>query len=190
MAEATAVVVATEAAEAAVAVERARLASAPQDAAIAHAGADASGAAPWTLDRLRGQPLPEPEAIVYLLAFARARPYYVNVMSKAISSSLVRAYEEMNWLNRMQKRRYGPEQMTPLYLVYFEPHASYDAAVARCEHIWAMPHVWQRNLIERFNGAWLNVIDELIAFPCSTHYVGEMGLVAYSEPADAPPPST
>lgn len=164
--------------EAAVAVERARLASAPQDAAIAHAGADASGAAPWTLDRLRGRPLPEPQALVYMLAFARGQPYYVNVASRTLfSSSLVNAYEEMNWLNRMQKRRYGPEQMTPLYLVYFEPHASYDAAVARCEHIWAMPHVWQRNLIERFNGEWLNVIDELIAFPCSTHYVGEEGLV-------------
>lgn len=168
------VVVATEAV---VAAERARLASATQDAAIAHTGTHASEAAPWTLNRLRGRPLPEPEAIVYMLAYARARPLYIDVASKACSGSLMNAYAHRNGIYRLQKRRYGQARETPLYLVCFECHASYDAAVARCAHIWAMPHVWQRSLIERFNGAWLNVIDELIAFPCSTHAIGEQGLV-------------
>ncbi len=131
----------------------------------------ATEAAVWTLDSLRGRPLPEPEAIVYLLAFARGRPYYVNA-----ATSLVNAYANRNGIYRIQKRRYGQHQQTPLYLVYFECHANYDAAVARCAQLWAMPHVWQRNLIEHFNGEWLNVIDELIAFPCSTHCIGEEGL--------------
>ncbi len=138
----------------------------------------ATDAAVWTLDSLRGTPLPEPEAVVYMLAYARARPYYVNVASQTIfSSSLLNAYENRNAIYRIQKRRYGQHQQTPLYLVYFECHASYDAALARCAEIWAMPHVWQRNLIERFNSEWLNVIDELIVYPCSTHRVGERGLV-------------
>jgi predicted GIY-YIG superfamily endonuclease len=176
--------------EAAVAAERASLAPATREAETARSEVQAPETAVWTLDRLRGRPLPEPQALVYMLAFARGQPYYVNVASLTIvSSSLANAYANRNAIYRIQKRRYGQERVTPLYLVYFEPHASYDAAVARCEHIWAMPHVWQRNLIERFNGEWLNVIDELIAFPCSTHYVGEMGLVACPEPAHAPSPS-
>lgn len=181
-------VAAAEVVEAAVAADLASLTPATLEAETARSEVPAPEATTWTLDSLRGRPLPEPEAVVYMLAFARARPYYVNVASKAVSSSLVWAYEEMNWINRMQKRRYGPEQVTPLYLVYFEPHASYDVAVARCKHIWAMPHAWQRNLIERFNGAWLNVIDELVYFPCSTHAVGEQGLVSLYEQGDAAEP--
>jgi hypothetical protein len=168
-----------------VAAEHTRLASATHDAAIAHAGTDASEAALWTLDHLRGRPLPQPEAIVYALAFARGQPYYVNVASKGFSGSLVNAYASRNAIYRMQKRRYSQDRETPLYLVYFECHPTYAAAVARCAHIWAMPHVWQRTLIKRFNGEWLNVIDELIAFPCSTHYVGEGGSVALSKPEHA-----
>lgn len=163
---------------AAVAAKRAGLAPASQEADATGAEAAAPESPVWTLDGLRGQPLPEPEAIVYVLAYARARPYYINVASRGELSSLVNAYTNRNAIYRIQKRRYGLEQETPLYLVYFEPHASYAVAVTRCAHLWAMPHVWQRKLIERFNSEWLNVIDELIAFPCSTHAVGEDGLVA------------
>lgn len=160
--------------------ERASLVPALLEAGAPRAAVDAPEAAPWTLDGLRGRPLPEPEAIVYVLAYARARPYYVNV-----ASNLVNAYANRNGIYRIQKRRYGQDRETPLYLVYFECHASYDAAVARCAHIWAMPHVWQRNLIDRFNDEWLNVIDELIAFPCSIDCIGEQGLVPLSEPEQA-----
>lgn len=163
--------------EVAAVAERVGLALASQEVDTTGAEAAAPEAPVWTLDGLRGQPLPEPEAIVYLLAYARARPYYINVASRGELSSLVNAYTIRNAIYRVQKRRYGLEQETPLYLVYFESYASGDAAVARCAHRWSMPHFWQRKLIERFNSWWLNVIDELIAFPCSTHVVGEHGLV-------------
>lgn len=175
--------------EAAVAAEHARLVPVTLEADTARDAVGTPEAAPWTLASLRGRPLPDPEAVVYALAYARARPYYVNVASRTIfSSSLVNAYANRNAIYRIQKRRYGQDRETPLYLVYFECHVSYDAAVARCAHIWGMPHVWQRSLIDRFNGEWLNVIDELIAFPCSTHCIGEEGMVARCELAHGASP--
>lgn len=172
-----------------VAAEHQSRVSSVLDADTVRDEADASEPGQWTLSSLRGRPLPEPEALVYLLAYARARPYYVNVASRTMfSGSLVNAYTTRNAIYRTQKRRYGQERETPLYLVYFECHGDYDAALARCAHIWAMPHAWQRSLIERFNDQWLNVIDELIAYPCSTHYVGEDGLVALGTPERAAGP--
>jgi predicted GIY-YIG superfamily endonuclease len=171
------------------ATEYSRILAARQSAgAAARFEIDPPDPVAWTLGSLRGRPMPDPEAVVYLLAYARAWPYYINVASKGMTFSLLKAYENRNAIYRIQKRRYGQAQETPLYLVYFEPYADYATAVARCKQLWAMPHHWQRQLVERFNGEWLNVIDELIAFPCSTHAVGEQGLVPLCAQARAAKP--
>ncbi len=103
-------------------------------------------AAVWTLDSLRGRPLPEPDAVVYMLAFARQQPFYVNM-----ASDIASAYAVRNAIYRAQQRRYGRDGMTPLYCFYFECHASDAMAEARCARIKTMPHAWQRQLIDRFN---------------------------------------
>lgn len=90
-------------------------------------GPSAPEAAVWTPDSLRGQPPPEPDAVVYILAFARQHPFYVNV-----ASDIASAYAVRNAIYRAQQRRYGRDGITPLYCVYFECHASDAMAEARC----------------------------------------------------------
>jgi predicted GIY-YIG superfamily endonuclease len=115
----------------------------------------------WTLAHLRGQPLPDAEAIVYVLAFARRQTFYVDV-AKDIADAIVVKYR----IDRAQQRQFGKRGVTPLYCVYIECHASQDTAEQRCAAIKALPHAWQRCIIDRFNPAWLSMANELIAFPC------------------------
>lgn len=137
----------------------------------------------WTLDHLRGQPLPEAAAIVYVLAFARRQTFYIDV-----AEDIADAYVFKYLIDRAQQRQYGKNGVTPLYCVYVECHASEDSAQQRCAEIKAMPHAWQRRMIDRFNAEWLSVANELIAFPCSIDCIGEQGLVMLSERTHATSP--
>ena len=139
----------------------------------------------WTLESLRGQPLPDAVAIVYVLAFARRQTFYVDV-AKDFADAIAVKYR----IDLAQHRHSGKRGVTPLYCVYVECHASEDAAHQRCAEIKALPHAWQRRIIDHFNPAWLSMANELIAFPCSRDAIGEEGLVMLPEfdQATAPMP--
>ncbi len=126
----------------------------------------------WTLERLRGQPLPDAVAIVYVLAFARRQTFYIDV-AKDFGDAIAVKYR----IDRAQRRHSGKRGVTPLYCVYVECHASEDTAHERCAELKALPHAWQRRIIDRFNPAWLSMANELIAFPCSRDAIGEEGVV-------------
>jgi predicted GIY-YIG superfamily endonuclease len=115
----------------------------------------------WSLAQLRGQPLPDAEAIVYVLAYARQRKLFVDVAQDVVEAGDIRYRIE-----RAQLRESGKRGVAPLYWVYAECHASEDGANQRCAEIKSMPHAWQRRIIDRFNPAWLSMANELIAFPC------------------------
>lgn len=138
----------------------------------------------WTLERLRGQPLPDAEAIVYVLAYARQRKLFVDVAQDVVEANDVR-----HRIERAQLRQSGKRGLTPLFWVYAECHASEDAAYARCAEIKAMSHAWQRRIIDRFNPAWLSMANELIAFPYSRDAIGEEGVEALPECAQAVAPA-
>jgi predicted GIY-YIG superfamily endonuclease len=138
----------------------------------------------WTLERLRGRPLPDAEAIVYVLAFARRHTFYVDV-AKDIGDAIAVKYR----IDRAQRRQSGKRGVTPLYCVYIECHASEDAARQCCAAIKALPHAWQRCIIDRFNPAWLSMANELIAFPCSRDAIGEDGVVMLPECEQAAAPT-
>ncbi len=139
----------------------------------------------WTLEQLRGQPLPDAKAIVYVLAYARQRKLFVDV-----AQDIVEANDIRHRIERAQLRQSGKRGLTPLYWVYAECHESEDTAHQRCAEIKSMPHAWQRRMIDRFNPAWLSMANELIAFPCSRDAIGEEGVVmlpGFEHPA-APTP--
>lgn len=138
----------------------------------------------WTLEQLRGQPLPEAVAIVYVLAYARQRRFFVDVAEDVVEANDIR-----HRIERAQLRQSGKRGLTPLYWVYAECHPSEASAQQRCAEIKAMPHAWQRRIIDRFNPQWLSMANELIAFPCSRDAVGEEGIVELSECAPAAAPT-
>lgn len=127
----------------------------------------------WTLAHLRGQPLPDAEAIVYVLAYARQRKLFVDVAKDVVEANVIRYRIE-----RAQLRASGKRSLTPLYWVYAECHPSEASAQLRCAEIKRMPHAWQRRIVDRFNPQWLSMANELIAFPCSRDGIGEDGIVA------------
>lgn len=138
------------------------------------------GCEDWTLERLRGRPLPDTEAIVYVLAYARQRKLFVDVARDVVEANDIRYRIE-----RAQLRESGKRGLTPLYWVYAECHASEDIAYQRCAEIKAMPHAWQRRMVDRFNPQWLSMANELIAFPCSLDGIGEDGVVMLADIAHA-----
>lgn len=139
----------------------------------------------WTLEQLRGQPLPDAEAIVYVLAYARQRKLFVDVAQDVVEANDIRCRIE-----RAQLRESGKRGLTPLYWVYAECHASEEAAYQRCAEIRAMPHAWQRRIVDRFNPQWLSLANELVVFPCSRDGIGEDGVMMLvdAEHAAAPRP--
>lgn len=138
----------------------------------------------WTLAQLRGQPLPDAKAVVYVLAYARQRKLFVDVAQDVVEADLIR-----HRIERAQLREPGKRGLRPLYWVYAECHASEDAAHQRCAEIKSMPHAWQRRMIDRFNPTWLSLANELIAFPCSRDGIGEDGVVMLSDVAHAATPT-
>ena len=138
----------------------------------------------WTLERLRGQPLPDAVATVYVLAFARRHTFYVDV-AKDFMDAIAVKYR----IDRAQHRQFGKRGITPLYCVYVECHASEETAHQRCAEFKALPHAWQRRIIDRFNPAWFSMANELIAFPCSRDGIGEEGVVMLPEFEQAATPS-
>lgn len=142
------------------------------------------GCQDWTLEHLRGRPLPDAEAMVYVLAYARQRKLFVDVARDVMEANDIRHRFE-----RAQLRQSGKHGLTPLYWVYAECHASEDAAHQRCAEIKAMPHAWQRRIIDHFNPAWLSMANELIAFPCSRDAIGEEGVVPLPESLQATAPT-
>lgn len=142
------------------------------------------GCEDWTLEQLRGRPLPDAEAIVYVLAYARQRKLFVDVAQDVVEANDIR-----HRIERAQLRQTGKRGVTPLYWVYAECHASEDAAHQRCAEIKSMPHAWQRRIIDRFNPAWLSMANELTAFPCSRDAIGEEGVAMLSDFAHAATPT-
>lgn len=66
---------------------------------------------------------------------------------------------------------------------------SEEVAYQRCAEIKAMPHAWQRRMVDRFNPQWLSMANELIAFPCSRDAIGEEGVVMLPEFAQVAAPT-
>lgn len=69
-----------------------------------------SGRDDWTLEQLRGQPLPDAEAIVYVLAYARQRKLFVDVAQDVVEANDIR-----DRIERAQLRQSGKRGVTPLY---------------------------------------------------------------------------
>jgi putative endonuclease len=137
----------------------------------------------WRLETLRGHPLPEAGAIVYVLAYARQRKLFVDVARDVVEADHVRYRIE-----RAQLRESGQRGLAPLYWVYAECYASQDIAYQRCAEIKTMPHAWQRRLIDHFNPQWRSLANELIAFPYSVNGIGEEGIERLPDVAHAPAP--
>ena len=143
-----------------------------------------TGCEDWTLAQLRGQPLPDAEAIVYVLAYARQRKLFVDVAQDVVEANHIRYRIE-----RAQLRESGKRGVRPLYWVYAECHASEDAAQQRCAEIKSMPHAWQRRIIDHFNPKWMSMANELIAFPYSRDAIGEEGVVMLPDVVHAATPA-
>ncbi len=77
----------------------------------------------WTLESLRGQPLPDAVTIVYILAFAWRQTFHIDV-AKNFAYAIAVKYK----IDLAQQRHSGKRGVTPLYRVYVECHTSVDAA--------------------------------------------------------------
>ena len=109
----------------------ATLATAPRPRPKAPVGQSVpAGRDDWTLAHLRGRPLPDAEAIVYVLAYARQRKLFVDGAKDVVEANDIR-----HRIERAQLRASGKRGLTPLYWVYAECHPSEASAQLRCAEI-------------------------------------------------------
>lgn len=130
------------------------------------------------LDRLASRSQPDSICLVYLLAHARRADYYIDV---------ARDFAEIHRFALdncdQQLRLFGTKQAARLRLVWCEAFADEAAARQRCAEVRALPHAWQRRVVDQFNPDWLDLDELMIGFPwlCC---VGERGLTPFAHPDD------
>jgi predicted GIY-YIG superfamily endonuclease len=121
------------------------------------------------LDRLSSHGRPDSTHITYLLAHARRATYYISV---------ARDYREVYRFTRencdQQRRHLGDRQTSRLRLVWCDEFHDEAEARQRCTELRALPHAWQRRLVDQFNPDWLDLDELLIGFPWLS-CVGECG---------------
>ena len=89
---------------------------------------------------------------VYILASGRNGTLYVGVTSALVK----RIWEHKNDLAEGFTRRYGVHT-----LVYFEQHASMEAAIAREKQLKKWNRAWKLDLIEQNNPSWKDLWPEI-----------------------------
>ena len=89
---------------------------------------------------------------VYILASRRHGTLYVGVTSDVAK----RVWQHKNDVLPGFTRRYGVHR-----LVWYEPHESMTAAIAREKAIKAWKRQWKIDLIERSNPEWLDLYEGL-----------------------------
>jgi predicted GIY-YIG superfamily endonuclease len=126
------------------------------------------------LARMKARPCPGTTHWVYVLAYARRGTFYIDV---ACSHKDIYAFCFEN--QEQQRRMLGERQWKPLRLVLTEAFVSAADARLRCAELRAMPHVWQRRMVDEANPEWLDLDQLIIGFPwvCS---VGEDGLAPFA----------
>jgi predicted GIY-YIG superfamily endonuclease len=85
---------------------------------------------------------------VYLLAHSRREAFYI-----AVASGTAEYKAAWQGVNAMMSRVPECYRRRPK-MVWMEDHATRDEADRRCTEIRALPHAWQRRLVEQKNPAW------------------------------------
>lgn len=99
-------------------------------------------------------------AVVYLLAHARREAFYTDVASDVKD---LRKHWEL--IVRQQQATLPESQMKLPLLVWFETATDRSSALARLEQVRALPHPWQRRLVETMNPAWLDLHGYFVRLP-------------------------
>jgi predicted GIY-YIG superfamily endonuclease len=126
------------------------------------------------LARMKEQFCPGATHWVYVAAYARRGDFYIDV---------ARNHKEMYAFcfenQEQQRRRLGERQWKPLRLVLMEAFVSQADARRRVAELRAMPHAWQRRIVDEANPEWLDLDQLIVGFPwvCC---VGEDGLASFS----------
>ncbi|MEZ0225098.1 MAG: GIY-YIG nuclease family protein [Alphaproteobacteria bacterium] len=89
---------------------------------------------------------------VYILTNRRNGTLYTGVSSDLVG----RTYRHKEKVFGGFTRKYGIA-----CLVYYEAHATAEAAITRERQIKAWKREWKINLIERFNPAWKDLYEEI-----------------------------
>ena len=90
---------------------------------------------------------------VYMLASRRNGTLYLGVTSHPIK----RVWQHKNDLVESFTKRYGVHS-----LVWFESHATMDAAIAREKAIKRWKRAWKLRLVEASNPEWRDLYDDLV----------------------------
>ena len=124
--------------------------------------------------RLKESACPGATHWVYMLAYARRGVFYIDM---ARSHSEIHAFCTGN--QNEQRHMLGQRQLKPLRLVLTEAFVLEADAKRRCAELQAMPHAWQRRLVDQANPEWLDLDALVIGFPwvCC---VEEDGLAKFS----------
>jgi predicted GIY-YIG superfamily endonuclease len=126
------------------------------------------------LARMKEHPCPGAMYWVYVAAYARSGDFYIDV---ARSHKDMYAFCFQN--QEQQRRRLGERQCKPLRLVLTEAFLSEAEARRRCLELRAMPHAWQRRIVDDANPEWLDLDQLIVGFPWVCR-VGEDGLAPFS----------
>jgi predicted GIY-YIG superfamily endonuclease len=119
-------------------------------------------------------PCPGATHWVYVLAYARSGVFYIDVAARHSDIN------EFCYANQDEQLRVlGEQQQKPLRLVLTEAFVSEADAQRRCDELRAMPHAWQRRLVDEANPEWLDLDQLLIGLPWVCH-VGEDGLALFA----------
>ena len=89
---------------------------------------------------------------VYMLASERNGTLYIGVTSDLIT----RIWQHKNDLAKGFTQKYQAH-----YLVWYEPHATMESAIARERSLKKWNRIWKLRLIEQFNPDWLDLYEQL-----------------------------
>jgi putative endonuclease len=90
---------------------------------------------------------------VYILASRPGGTLYIGITNDLIR----RVYEHREGLARGFSKRYGVKM-----LVYYEEHATAEAAIQREKNIKHWPREWKIDLIAKMNPQWRDLWDEIV----------------------------
>jgi putative endonuclease len=93
---------------------------------------------------------------VYMMASSRNGTLYIGMTSNLPK----RVWEHQNKVN--------PECFTAqydiIYLVYYEPHPTFESAVSRETRLKFWLRNWKKDLIEKFNPDWKDLYEAIASF--------------------------
>ncbi|MBS1229025.1 MAG: Excinuclease subunit domain protein [Proteobacteria bacterium] len=95
----------------------------------------------------------EKQAAVYLLASQRNGTLYIGVTSNLVK----RIWEHRNNAVEGFTKRYGVHT-----LVYYEPHATMEAAITREKQLKKWNRAWKLRLVEERNPDWRDLWPEIV----------------------------